>query len=90
MGTPGDRPSTSVALIHLGCEKNLVDSERILGALAMDGHTVCQDPNDADVLTPGYRIPEITRRSESVNLRDIGAPRRSCSSALGTTAQRPI
>ncbi|MCI0340527.1 MAG: 30S ribosomal protein S12 methylthiotransferase RimO [Planctomycetales bacterium] len=44
------RATTSVALVHLGCEKNLVDSERILGALAAEGHAVCQDPADAEVV----------------------------------------
>ena len=44
------RPGTSVALIHLGCEKNLVDSERILGSLAEAGHAICQDPDAAEVL----------------------------------------
>jgi len=41
---------TTIGLIHLGCEKNLVDSERILGTLAVEGHAVCQDPNDAEVI----------------------------------------
>ncbi len=41
---------TTIGLIHLGCEKNLVDSERILGTLAVEGHAICQDPNDADVI----------------------------------------
>lgn len=41
---------TTIGLIHLGCEKNLVDSERILGTLAVEGHAICQDPNDAEVI----------------------------------------
>lgn len=50
MGAKAKRQGTSVALIHLGCEKNLVDSERILGTLAAHGHAVCQDPDAAEVL----------------------------------------
>lgn len=39
-----------VALISLGCPKNLVDSEKILGRVAENGCVVCQNPEDADVL----------------------------------------
>jgi ribosomal protein S12 methylthiotransferase len=39
----------SVALISLGCPKNLVDSERLLGSLPADRFAVCVDPADADV-----------------------------------------
>ena len=31
-----DRPIESVAFVSLGCPKNLVDSERMLGLLAED------------------------------------------------------
>jgi ribosomal protein S12 methylthiotransferase len=37
------------ALVHLGCARNLVDSEVILGRLAEGGLLVCGDPDDADV-----------------------------------------
>ena len=39
----------SVALVSLGCPKNLVDSERMLAALALDGFAVTADPDGADV-----------------------------------------
>lgn len=39
-----------VALISLGCPKNLVDSEKILGRVAENGCVICQNPEDADVL----------------------------------------
>ena len=39
-----------VALISLGCTKNLVDSEKILGRLAQWGASFCQEPEAADVL----------------------------------------
>jgi ribosomal protein S12 methylthiotransferase len=41
---------TSVALISLGCAKNLVDSEIMLGALAKAGYARVEEPADADVL----------------------------------------
>lgn len=40
----------SLGLISLGCAKNEVDSERILGAAAEAGWLVCGDPADADVV----------------------------------------
>ena len=36
-------------LVNLGCPKNLVDSERIMGALAVDGFVYQEDPGEADV-----------------------------------------
>ena len=42
--------SKKVALINLGCPKNLVDAEEILGRVAGSGSTICQYPEDAEVL----------------------------------------
>ena len=41
-------PLPSVALISLGCAKNLVDSEKILGALGQDGFLITPDADGAD------------------------------------------
>jgi ribosomal protein S12 methylthiotransferase len=38
------------AFVSLGCPKNTVDSERMLGKLAQDGYTLTADPNGADVV----------------------------------------
>ena len=38
------------AFVSLGCPKNLVDSERMLGKLAQDGYTLTPDANGADVV----------------------------------------
>ena len=38
-----------MALISLGCPKNLVDSERMLAGLALGGFAVTPDPDGADV-----------------------------------------
>ena len=38
------------AFISLGCPKNLVDSERMLGKLAQDGYTLTAQPEGADVV----------------------------------------
>src|SRR5574337_1392286 len=42
--------SKKVALINLGCPKNLVDAEEILGRVADTGSTICQYPEDAEIL----------------------------------------
>ncbi len=38
----------SYAFISLGCPKNLVDSERMLGLLQLDGYVLVDEPQDAD------------------------------------------
>src|SRR5882724_13377518 len=42
-------PDARVALITLGCAKNLVDSEIMAGLLAHGGFTTASDPSQADV-----------------------------------------
>jgi len=42
--------AVNIGMISLGCSKNLVDSETMLGALADKGFTLCGDINDADVV----------------------------------------
>ncbi|HWL07409.1 MAG TPA: 30S ribosomal protein S12 methylthiotransferase RimO, partial [Planctomicrobium sp.] len=56
------------AFISLGCPKNLVDSEKMLGSLAMDGYTLVSEPDDADfviVNTCGF-IDESRKESKAV------------------------
>jgi ribosomal protein S12 methylthiotransferase len=50
-GAPGGRraPGT-IALISLGCAKNLVDSEVMLGVLRRTGYALAGRPEDADVV----------------------------------------
>src|SRR5476649_1389928 len=38
-----------ISLVNLGCAKNLVDSERILGNLAEQGFLIAQDPAAAEI-----------------------------------------
>ncbi len=47
----GPRPQTSkgtYAFVSLGCPKNLVDSERMLGLLQLDGYRLVNDPDGTD------------------------------------------
>ena len=62
----GERPRR-VGMISLGCAKNLVDTEVMLGHLERAGCEFVQDPQDADVIvvnTCGFIEPA---REESVN-----------------------
>ncbi|MEY2748552.1 MAG: ribosomal protein methylthiotransferase RimO [Cyanobacteriota bacterium] len=43
-------PRKTVAFAHLGCEKNRVDTEHMLGLLAQAGYGVSADENDATVV----------------------------------------
>lgn len=39
-----------VAIVTLGCEKNLVDSEIMSGLIDQQGHMLVEDPKDATVV----------------------------------------
>jgi len=41
-------PKPSIAITHLGCEKNRIDSEHMLGLLAAAGYSVSADETQAD------------------------------------------
>src|SRR5204863_9887030 len=56
------------AFVCLGCTKNLVDSERMLGHLAQDGYALVPDADGADVVvvnTCGFIEPA---RQESLGV----------------------
>lgn len=44
------KPKGTFAFVSLGCPKNLIDSERMLGLLAGDGYVPVSDPNGADLV----------------------------------------
>src|SRR4051812_10166217 len=59
---------TTFAFVSLGCPKNLVDSERMLGKLAQDGYVLTPDADGADVVvvnTCGFIEPA---RQESLGV----------------------
>ncbi|MFA6449959.1 MAG: 30S ribosomal protein S12 methylthiotransferase RimO [bacterium] len=49
---PGNRrkQAPAVAAVSLGCSKNLVDTEVMLGALATAGYAIASEPADADII----------------------------------------
>src|SRR6266508_3897025 len=60
--------SRTFAFVSLGCPKNLVDSERMLGRLAQEGYALVADPDGADVVvvnTCGFIEPA---RQESLGV----------------------
>ena len=86
------RPIT-IGFVNLGCSKNQVDSEVMLGALARDGFTLTDDPARAEVViinTCGF-IEEA--KQESINaIIEHGALKKTGSCqvliAAGCLAQR--
>src|SRR5882762_6195587 len=50
MAGRGGKKIKSVAFVSLGCPKNLVDSERMLGLLAQDGLAITPHASEADAI----------------------------------------
>jgi hypothetical protein len=50
--TPKNGVANKVALVALGCPKNTVDAEVMLGDLQKRGFTIVRQPKDADVGEP--------------------------------------
>jgi ribosomal protein S12 methylthiotransferase len=72
-----------IALITLGCPKNLVDAEHMLGGLVDAGHALVADPSSADVVivnTCAFLDSAVRESSDTVNevlaLRQKGWPGR--------------
>lgn len=73
----------SVAFVSLGCPKNLVDSERMLGLLAQDGLSITPDAEDADVIvinTCGFleasKDESLKEIREAIALKKLGKVKR--------------
>jgi ribosomal protein S12 methylthiotransferase len=56
-----------IYLARLGCPKNQVDGELMLGRALADGHTVVENPDDADVLVVNTCAFIAAAREESVD-----------------------
>jgi ribosomal protein S12 methylthiotransferase len=77
--TENNKPTRTFAFVSLGCPKNLVDSERMLGKLAQDGYALTPDPDGADVVvvnTCGFIEParqeSLAVIREMLTLKDEG------------------
>jgi ribosomal protein S12 methylthiotransferase len=78
-----ETPIRSVAFVSLGCPKNLVDSERMLGLLAQDGLAITADPAQADAIvinTCGFleasKQESMKEIADAVRLKEDGRCRR--------------
>src|SRR6266540_3186995 len=73
----GSPAGKALAFVSLGCPKNLVDSERMLGKLAQDGYVLTPDANGADVVvvnTCGFIEP--ARQESLAVIREMLALKR--------------
>ncbi|MCM1186469.1 MAG: 30S ribosomal protein S12 methylthiotransferase RimO [Lachnoclostridium sp.] len=82
-----------ILFVSLGCDKNLVDSEMMLGMLQERGFTFTDDENDADVIVVNTCCFIQDAKEESINtLLELGELRRSGNIkalvAAGCLAQR--
>ena len=62
--------------ISLGCDKNLVDSEEMLGMLAADGHEIVDDEDEAEVIIVNTCCFIGDAKEESVNTISLKWQRR--------------
>ena len=90
-GAADDGPR--IGLVTLGCDKNTVDSERLLARLAATGARLAADPNEADVVivnTCGFidvaKEESVDTILEAVRLKSNGRVRAVV--ALGCLVQR--
>src|SRR5579871_3314420 len=62
----------SYAFVSLGCPKNLVDSEKMLGTLALDGYALVSDPDGADfVIVNTCGFIESSRQESKAVIREM-------------------
>ena len=57
----------NIGFVSLGCSKNLVDSEKVMGLLKNSGHTITNNPAEADAIfinTCGFINPA---KEEGIN-----------------------
>ncbi len=84
MNGPNDRLAAKgrYAFISLGCPKNLIDSERMLGLFQLDGYQLVEDPEETDfvvVNTCGFieqaRVESYATIDEMLRLKRAGKTR---------------
>ena len=92
---PETATARTFAFVSLGCPKNLVDSERMLGKLAQDGYALTPDADGADVVvinTCGFIEParqeSLAVIREMLALKEQGRSAPSSSPAASPSARR--
>lgn len=88
-----DRPA--FLLVSLGCDKNLSDSEMMMGLLSQAGYRLTDDENDADVIVVNTCCFIMDAKEESINtlirygeLKKDENSRLKCLIAAGCLAER--
>ena len=69
MGSENSKPATRVGIISLGCSKNLVDTEIMLGLLSDAGYQIVSSAGEADVViinTCGFITPAKEEALETI------------------------
>jgi ribosomal protein S12 methylthiotransferase len=56
-----------ILFVSLGCDKNLVDSEMMLGMLVQKGYTITDDENEADIVVVNTCCFIGDAKQESIN-----------------------
>src|SRR5947199_8310934 len=64
---PVQKPPTKVGFVSLGCPKNLVDSEVMMGLLTASGAAITPRAEDADIIVVNTCSFIDTAKQESVN-----------------------
>src|SRR6202451_4029202 len=68
----GGHSKGSYCYVSLGCPKNLVDSEKMLGTLALDGYTLVTEPDGADfVIVNTCGFIESSRAESKAVIREM-------------------
>lgn len=69
---PAEFSRGSYAFVSLGCPKNLVDSEKMLGTLALEGYTLVSEPEGADfVIVNTCGFIESSRAESKAVIREM-------------------
>ena len=72
---PADQPAEAkgtYAFVSLGCPKNLIDSEKMLGTLALDGYVLVSEPSGADfVIVNTCGFIESSRQESKAVIREM-------------------
>ncbi|SFA79210.1 ribosomal protein S12 methylthiotransferase [Acetitomaculum ruminis DSM 5522] len=82
----------NIFFMSYGCDKNLVDSEKMLGLLSKEGFSLCQSPEDAEVIVVNTCCFIDDAKSESIDgiLEAAAYKNGKCKilAAVGCLAQR--
>ena len=52
----------NILFVSLGCDKNLVDTEVMLGMLASRGYQMVEDESEADIIAVSYTHLDVYKR----------------------------